>query len=252
MNRLAAIFCVWGDSNDLIDYSLDNILPCVDGVIIIYSNKSNFGNYKEFYTRVEDSKIKSFNWEPEPSYMPHYNETAKRQYGLDQAKQLGFTHFIFVDGDEMYKDHEFIKDKQLVYDNDLNGIVHRLKVFFKKPTYVMDDHTIVPGICRLTPNTKTGNFRDFPYNLDSEGNAHIDPCRRLNYKDGIIMSEHFMYHFSWLRSDFNMKIENSSARNNLRRSSIHKDLAQAAPNVWNEFYRQTIQECPNYFNIPEL
>src|ERR1044071_1404648 len=143
MKKLCAIFCVWGDSNDLIDYSIDNILPCVDGVLLIYSNKSNFGNYREFVTSIEDFKIQSFNWEPNISYMPHYNETAKRQFGLDKAKELGFTHFIFVDGDEMYHDHEFIQDKKRVYQNDLNGLVHRLKVYFKKPTLVCDDHTLV-------------------------------------------------------------------------------------------------------------
>jgi hypothetical protein len=49
-----------------------------------------------------------------------------------------------------------------------------------------------------------------------------------------------------------LKIQNSSARNNLRKSSIYKDLENAAPEVWNEFYRQTLQECPNYFDLPEL
>lgn len=252
MNRLCAIFCVWGDSNDLIDYSIDNILPCVDGVLIIYSNKSNFGNYREFFTSIDDFKVKQFNWEPNTNYLPHYNETAKRQFGLDKAKELGFTHFIFVDGDEFYHDHEFIQDKKIVYENDLNGVVHRLKVLFKKPTLWCEDHTLVPGICKLTPNTKTGNFRDFPFAYDADGNGHIDPCRRLNYRDKVEMSDHYMIHASWLRSDYELKIQNSSARNNLRKSSIYKDLENAEPGVWNEFYRQTLRECANYFNLPEL
>lgn len=252
MNRLVAIFCVWGDSNDLIDYSLDNILPCVDGVIIVYSHKSNFGNYREFFTSIQDEKIVLYNWEPNTSHMPHYNETEKRQFGLEKAKQAGFTHFIFLDHDEFYHDHEFIEDKKRVYEQNLNGIVHPLKVLFKKPTLWCHDHTLVPGICRLYPYTKTGNFHDFPFNRDKDGNAHIDPCRRLNYKDGIEMSEHYMIHASWVRSDYELKIQNSSARNNLRKSSIYKDLHDAAPGVFNHFYRQTLQECPNYFNLPEL
>lgn len=251
MKRLCAIFCVWGDSNDLIDYAIDNILPCVDGVIIIYSNTSNFGNYKEFYSSIDDFKIKPFNWEPNLSYMPHYNETAKRQFGLDKAKELGFTHFIMMDGDEFYHDHEFIQDKKLVYENDLNGIVHKLKVLFKKPTLMCDDHTLVNGICKLTPSTKTGNYRQ-PLAYDADGNAHIDPCRRLNVTSGFQMSEHYMYHASWIRSDYELKIKNSSARNNLSKSTIYEDLYKADVGVYNEFYRQTLQSCPNYFNLPEL
>lgn len=250
MNRLCAIFCVWGDANDLIDYSLDNILPCVDGVLIVYSNKSNFGNYREFYTSIDSVKIKSFNWEPDLRFQPHYNETAKRQHGLEKAKEGGFTHFIFIDGDEFYHDHELIKDRQRVYDNDLNGLVHRLKVLFKKPTLMCDDHTLVPGIQKLYPGTKTGNYRDFPFAYDKEGNAHIDPCRRLNHYQKVEMSESYMIHASWVRSDFEIKIQNSSARNNLRKSSINKDLNQAAPNVYNEFYRQALVEVPNWFGLP--
>jgi len=241
---------IWGDANDLIDYSLDNILPCVDGVIIIYSNKSNFGNYREFYTSIDDYKIKSFNWEPDHSFMPHYNETAKRQYGLEKAKELGFTHFIFSDFDEFFHDQDFIRDKRRVYDNDLNGLVHRLKVLFKKPTLICDDHTLIPGIQRLTPNTKTGNYRDFPFAYDKEGNAHIDPCRRLNHYTKVEMSDSVMIHASWLRSDYELKIQNSSARNNLNKSSIYRDIEKADAGVYNEFYRQTLQECPNWFDLP--
>jgi hypothetical protein len=252
MNRLVAIFCVWGDSNDLIDYALDNILPCVDGVIIVKSDKSNYGNYRELYTSIDSPKIKTYSWEPNMSHMPHYNETAKRQFGLEKAKDLGFTHFIFLDGDEFYKDHEFIQDKQRVYSERLNGMVYRLKVLFKKPTLMCDDHTLVPGICRLDPTIRTGGFKEFPFAYDKDGNGHIDPCRRLNYRTGIVMSEHYMYHASWVRSDFEIKINNSSARNNLKKSSIYRDLSSAAPNSYNEFYRQNLVECPNYFNLPEL
>jgi hypothetical protein len=251
MNKLVAIFCVWGDSNDLIDFSLDNILPCVEGVIIVKSDKSNFGNYRQFYTSIEDPKITTFSWEPDLYQQQHFNETAKRQFGLDKAKELGFTHFLFVDGDEFYKDHEFIQEKKRVYETGINGVVHRLKVLFKKPTLMCDDHTLVPGISKLNRDTRTGNFRDFPFAYDNDGNAHIDPCRRLNYRSGIEMSEFYMYHASWVRSDFHIKIDNSSARNNLRKSSIYRDLDNAEPGVYNEFYRQNLDECPNHFNLPE-
>ncbi len=58
-----------------------------------------------------------------------------------------------------------------------------------------------------------------------------------------------MFHASWIRYDFNLKIENSAARKNLKNSSIYNDLAKAGVGVYNEFYRDTIKECENIFNL---
>ena len=42
--KLCAIYNVWDDW-DLLKYSIDNITPLVDGVIVVYSEKSNFGEF---------------------------------------------------------------------------------------------------------------------------------------------------------------------------------------------------------------
>jgi hypothetical protein len=61
-----------------------------------------------------------------------------------------------------------------------------------------------------------------------------------------------MWHASWIRLDVNLKIDNSAARNNLKKSTIYADLEKAAPGVYNDFYRANLVSCDNHFNLPEL
>lgn len=248
MNKLCAIFCVWGDANDMIDKAIDNILPCVDGVIVVYSNVSNFGQELPFVMG-QHAKTSLFNLEPNRALAPHKNETAKRNYGINLARKSGYTNFICMDFDEFYDQDGFMHEREWVETDNINGLVCRVKVHFKFPTLCCDDHTLVPFIHKLGPYTQSGDFKDYPFAYDAQGHAHIDPTRRLNYTDGIHMSNITMRHMSWVRSDFSVKINNSAARNNLLKSTIHADLAAAAPGVYNNFYRQTLQECPNYFNL---
>jgi len=247
--KTAAIFCIWGDANDLINQAIENIVPCVDGVIVVYSNISNFGN--ELPVKLEKhAKTEVWNLEPGRNMPPHKNETAKRNYGINIARKQGYTHFIVMDFDEFYLQDEFMQEKERIERHNLTGLVCRLKVHFKSPILCCEDHTLIPFIHKLGPGTASGDFRDYPFAYDAQGHAHIDPTRRLNYTSGIEMSEIYMHHYSWVRSDFEVKIQNSAARENLRKSTIYHDLAAAAPGVYNAFYRQNLQECPNYFNLP--
>jgi hypothetical protein len=115
------------------------------------------------------------------------------------------------------------------------------------------DHTLVPFIHKLTPDIKFGKFQDYPFAYDDKGNAHIDPTRRLNVTRNVYFSETLtMHHYSWVRSDYNLKINNSSASKNLKKSSIYRDLNEAKEGHYNEFYRSHLTVCDNYFNLPEL
>lgn len=251
MNKTAAIFCIWGDANGMIDHAIENVLPCVDGVIVVYSNVSNFGN--DLPVKLEKhAKTEIWNLEPGRAMAPHKNETAKRNYGMNIAKKQGYTHFIVMDFDEFYIQDEFMREKERIERDNLNGLVCRLKVHFKKPTLCCDDHTLVPFIHKLGADTQSGNFPYYPFAYDNAGHAHIDPTRRLNYNHGIEMSDIYMHHMSWIRPDFEVKINNSAARDNLKKSSIYADLEAAAPGVYNNFYRKTLEQCPNYFNLPSF
>lgn len=256
--KLAAVYNIWGDT-DMLKHSIANIRPMVDVVIVIYSVTSNFGNRcdrdgsNESYP-FEETPIWFFQCEPDLRIAPHHNECNKRNFGLNKAREYGVTHFVMMDADEFYERSEFEKEWKRIEQNDISGTVCRTKVYFKKPTLTVGfDHTLVPFIHKITPSLQFQlNSKTYPFAYDSAGNAHIDPTRRLNISSGVEWSDITMHHYSWLRSDYNLKIENSAARNNLKRSSIYSDLEKAAPGVYNEFYRAELQECDNIFNLPEL
>jgi len=234
---------------ELLPKMIQNILPVVDGVIVVWSHESNWGQFKEFEKPIQNEKVTYYHVEPIQGHAPSFNETLKRNFGIDTAKKQGYTHFIICDGDELYVQSDLAQDKVHIEKHDLNGVVHQVIVLFKDPTLYCEDHTLVPGIQKLTKEISVGDFKSYPYAYDSDRNAHIDPTRRPSHKDKIDMSPTIMYHASWIRKDFDLKIENSTARNNLKRSSIYKDLQNAEVGAWNEFYRTKLKRMPNLFGL---
>lgn len=256
--KLAAIYNVWADGLDLLPYSIANISPLVDGIIVIWSEHSNYGVKSDkminFIISSNHHKTLYHQLEPELSKTPHENETRKRNYGLDVARKLDYTHFLMMDSDEFYLKDEFIEEKEFIEENDVNGTVCQTQVYFKSPTLTIGlDHTLVPFIHKITPELKFGKFPNYPFAYDKDEHAHIDPTRRLNVYQNIYLSGTLMmHHYSWVRRDYNLKIDNSSASKNLKKSSIYRDLENAKEGYYCEFYRSHLTKCDNPFKIPEL
>lgn len=252
--RLIAIYNVWSDGIDLLKYSVENILPVVDNVLIVFSNYSNFGHYIPFTCLDSHEKIQYLNFEPDLGHTSHVNECEKRNFGLRYAKENGFTHFLNLDADEFYDHASFNIEKADIKLRGIAGMVCKTKVYFKSPCLTVGiDHTLVPFIHKITPGLKFElNNKTYPFAYDKEGRAHIDPTRRLNITSGVEWSDITMHHYSWVRKDYNLKIENSAARGNLRKSSIYRDLENAKEGAYNEFYRAKLLNCENLFNLPEL
>ena len=248
--RLVAIYNAWSDCLDLLAKSITNIIPVVDAVIVVWSNKSNNNaNYIKFDFVYRHPKVSFHQAEPIPYFQANQNETMKRNIGIEQAKREGFTHFLIIDSDEFYHQEDVIKESNRIEREDLNGLVCGLRVYIKKPTLWCEDHTLVPFIQKITKEVSVGDHKLYPYAYDRERRAHIDPTRRPSHKDKIGWSEVIMHHFSWVRKDLNLKINNSTASANIKRSTIYKDIEAAAPGIYNEFYRDTIKECEDVFNI---
>lgn len=254
--KLGAIINVWADSVCLLWSCIRNIDPVADHIIIVWSQVSNHGVKNDSVLHfMVDSKLNNnpkTTWiQKEPRAVnPQDNERLKRNAGITAAYELGCTHYLMMDTDEFYLPEELLKDKSLFKDNpELNGIVHKLKVFVGKPTLCCDDHTLVPGIQKLMRNSEVGNFKHYPFAYDKQGNAHIDPTRRTNETKGVIMSDHYMWHFSYVRENIDLKIQNSSA--NLKRSEdrIKRDIQNAAPGYVSELYHRPLEEVPNYFSL---
>jgi hypothetical protein len=142
-----AIFNIWADCLCLLPYAIENIRPVVDEIIVVYSWKSNRGNTIQ-YELPKDCIL--LQCEPS-STVPHINETAKRNAGLEAAKKLGFTHFIMMDSDEFYVQSEFKREKEKILEMNSSGSVCRVKTYFRSPTLTIgEDSTLVPFIHKIT------------------------------------------------------------------------------------------------------
>lgn len=247
--KLCAIFNVW-DDYDLLEHSVKNIRPLVDGVIIIASTKSNYGEYSAIPDLFKTEEL--FIREPQFS-QPMNSETDKRNFGLKQARELGYTHFLTMDADEFYNPSEFLKAKERFNNEpDLQGLVCSLQCYFGKPTLTIGiEVTRVPFIHKLTETIKHEFNRRYPFAWEGR-DIKIDPTRSLSINEGVKWDETVMHHMSHIRKDYPKKIRNSTARDNLERSCILKDLQNAKPGYFCEYYKKELHEVPNYFNLPEF
>lgn len=246
--RIAAIFNVWSDW-DLLEHSVKHITPLVDGVIIVASRYSNYGEFEEIPADWRDKVHVR-----EPIFkIPMFAETHKRNCGLDIAREQGYTHFLMMDADEFYLPHEFNEAKKLFHVKpELQGLVCELKCFFKSPTLTIGvERTLVPFIHKLTPTIKHEFNRSYPFAWEGQ-EIRIDPTRSLNINSGVEMCDVTMHHMSHIRKDMRKKIRNSTARKNLEQSSILQDYKNAKEGYFCEYYKKTLSYCPNNFDLPEI
>lgn len=245
--RLGAIFCIWDDWG-LLEIAVQNISQVADEIIIIASEKSNYGEVSPI---PEAWKAMVDICEP-PFKEARENETFKRNLGLQIALKRGCTHFITMDADELY-DCRQVENAKLLFNNpSLNGLICPCDCFFASPTLTIGrDITLIPFIHKLTPQVRHGFNRNY-FMAYVNRQIRIDPTRQLNIRFGIEYTEAVtMFHYSWVRPDYEKKIRNSTARANLEKSCILQDLVQAKENYFCEYYQRSLTRVENRFNIPE-
>lgn len=255
--KLAAIYNVWADYDWLI-HSMKNIHPLVEGVFIICSEYSNYGEYCEQYPYwkeevFECTNVRTFGFEPQKGLPPMQNETDKRNYGLKIAREQGYTHFICLDADELYEPEEFLREKQRFIDNpDLQGLVCASQVYVKSPTLTIGlDTTRVPFIHKITPTLKHEFNRSYPFAWEGK-NIRIDPTRSLNINSGVEWSDIILHHFSWCRKDYDSKIRNSTARANIQKMDLANKIVHLKEgDIFDLYPGKPLVRVPNRFAIPE-
>lgn len=258
--KLVCIYNTWGDV-DLLKLSINNIRPLVEGIVVVFSVKSNYGERLQpgepdgsaLELPISNVPIHFVQQEPVPGKNPRENETFKRNVGLEWAKAYGYTHFLSMDADEFYEPEPFLKAKERFHvEPNLQGLVCNCQTYFKSPKLTIGlDTTLVPFIHKLTPHIRHGFNKGYPFAW-IDGKIRIDPTRSLNIYDGIMLTTHVtMHHYSWVRKDYQKKIRNSTARSNLERSTILKDLLQAKDGGFCQYYGKPLVRATVDFNIPE-
>jgi hypothetical protein len=249
--KLAAIFNVW-DDYDLLKYAVENMRPLVEGIIVIYSNTSNYGEISQIPDCALPGYVTGYNFEPNLNLSPMVNETTKRNFGIQKAREAGYTHFLIADSDEFYEKQPFLHAKNS-FRTDLSGLVVRSQVYFASPKLTIGlDTTLVPFIHKMTPTIKCEFNRKYPFAWENVRTIRIDPTRSYNITTGVEMNEEvIMHHLSWIRKDYEKKIRNSTARDNIKVSTIMKDLLQAKEGQMCEFYHKQLVASTVDFGIPD-
>lgn len=244
--RLAACYNVY-DGVELLAGSMRSIAEHVYLFIIVYQDKSNFG--ETGFNPLQHVDLSEFHNVELIKYTPrinagHKNETEKRNIGIRSARSKGCTHFIHLDVDEYYKD--FGEAKEAYIQSGSEGSVVGLYTYFKRPEWMFEkpDSYYVPFIHKLKGSTHAGAIH-YPF--------RVDPTRRINTKT-VSYLPHYMHHFSWIRNDVQRKIRNSSARNNMRMNQIleayNSPLMELSPEGYYVApFEQKITVVDNYFNI---
>jgi glycosyltransferase involved in cell wall biosynthesis len=225
--------------------------PLVDDIIIV---GSTYSNYKEYFPIPDDFKNDELFVREPHFHVPMHSETDKRNFGLDIARNQGYTHFLMCDADEFYKPDEFNSVKHLFHvKQDLQGVVCPSVVYFGKPTLTIGrDITLVPFIHKITPTVKHEFNRRYPFAWEGK-QIRIDPTRSLNINSGVEYTEEVtMHHYSHCRVDYARKIRNSTARANLERSGISEEIVRAKEGYFCNFYNKPLRTAPDYFGLNEL
>jgi len=241
MNKLAGIWNVW-DGDEHLRRSIELIKPHLDAVIVIYQNMSNIG---EIYEPNIPFDILDFNefYIPKLDASAQWNETYKRNRGLQLAKMIGCTHFIQMDCDEMYFSHHFEAAKQIVYEKDLDASYCKLKTYYKYPTkqIVPDEDYFVPFIHKIYPETIMCFDRRYP--------AFADPTRRTNTFEVHEEIEWLrMHHYSFVRECITRKLRNSSSSSAFVGQYELWDKFETTGEMIHFKNHKTI-DVPNHFNL---
>jgi glycosyltransferase involved in cell wall biosynthesis len=256
-----AIYNVF-DGLELLPYSLNNLLQVVDHALLVTQDVSNHGERQETYKQVahlQSPKVSIIRYEPDLSQTPGENERLKRNFGLSWAKNRDFYLFMDVDCDEFYHPDELQQAKEWVISQKLNGLVCRSQVYFKSPVLTVGiDVTLVPIMLRVDGCTHVMN-KNMPYAWSETDKVpftqrkqiRIDPTRQVNFTTGIEWTDIIMHHYSWVRKDYGLKIRNSSARDNIQRSTVLDNLVNSKHGYYCDFYGKHLTSCPNVFGLPE-
>jgi hypothetical protein len=246
--KLCAVWTVWADY-DLLEHSVENIAPLVDGIIIVASTKSNYGEVCEIPDKWKDKVMIH-----EPALLhPSHAETRKRNFGLDIARRTGYTHYLNLDADELYERKWFYEErKRFDKDPNLQGLVCASQVYVKSPTLTIGlDTTLVPFIHKITPTLKHEFNRSYPFAWEGR-NLRVDPTRSFNINSGVEWSSLIMHHYSHVRSDYARKIRNSTAKANLERMNLANKIVHLKEgDIFDLYPGKPLVRVPNRFAIPE-
>ena len=224
--RLGLAYNVF-DGEELLIYSLNNLIPLVDFICVVYQTTSNFGNknpmLKERLERLKRMGLidELHLYEPQIEYLENgeldikngrHNEFQKRNIGLEICRKNSCDTFMTIDCDELYDETQFLWAKNEFETGGYDTSFAKMKTFYKYASLEVtpSEEYYVPMFYKIKKDTK------FTYDFIPPYPCDIDPTRRVKagYSRIFQREEVEMYHYSYVRNNLISKVNNTSAQNN--------------------------------------
>ena len=213
--NLTAIYNIWDGVERLHD-SIESIKDGVDNFIFAIQTISNAGEVddpsEDVFCAAYLSKLHNFQvitYRPDLNVSAGTNEIKKRHWALKYARENveGMSHFLHIDTDECYPNFKEMKEEFM--NSRADGSVANIVTYFKSKDLRFEgyDDYYVPFIHKLSKQSFGQYAAKYPF--------YVDPTRRTNDKNIVLIKGGAMHHYSWVRDDIMKKANNSSAKSNI-------------------------------------
>ncbi len=254
------------DGEELLEYSIKSIRNNVDFISVFYQELSYHGEpcaegilemLNDLKSRGLIDEIAMFtnDFSNDSPENPSFNQTRKRQEGLELSRKHGCTHHMTIDCDEFYTDEEFKYMKKVMEEGDFGSGACQHVQYYKDSIYILDppEPEYVATIEKITPDTR------YVYFIENT-NIAIDPCRKTSNGNYRVFSrdEVQMHHMSFVRKNLRGKLENHTSKRFFTDEGVNKivdhynnwkptsPLTQA---MWAGVNLLNLKEVPRLFDI---
>jgi len=213
---------------ELLELSIRQIRKLVDYIVIVYQEKSWFGNSirKEDRNIIFDLKRRGVVDDVVEFIPPYYIREAveinrvykleckKRNRGRRACEKAGCTHYLDLDVDEFFIPEEFERAKKYIFNNKIDFSVVQYYNYYKKPIYRdKENSNWSMFISRIIPNIPLGKPGGIIKVRGSEQYC-VDGTRAYETNGYIVEYIPFvkMHHFKAVRKDIEWKLTEYSGR----------------------------------------
>lgn len=209
--KLSILYTVWtGDDMEMLQRSIEQHEPFVDGITICFQEISNKGEYsnQNLPPIFGNNKLNYMPFHPNLDKSTKENERIKHDLMIQEAKKHGFTHFILSACDHFYSKETFDYCKNWVKENDPDVILTKMITYYKQENWCVFplENYYMPFIHKMHPNTEISATAKYP--------RTVDPSVKVNtFAQWVVMdpSEAILHHYSMIRPDIQKKFRNAAS-----------------------------------------
>jgi hypothetical protein len=257
--KVAAVYNVW-DGLELLPFSLRQMVPFADSVILVTQTIGNNGVHDE-NPRIFCESLKNefpniivdvFNpasVESTEQLDRISKQVQKRNRGLEIAESLGCNIVVFVDTDEVTDTNDLKKAYDLYVKSGKDIGIMLLKTYIRKPTYCLQGYDKTVKIAFFQKIGEGQRIQGWSSN-DPIKEEIVDMERTLNSNGSYMTidpSVCVVHHYAHVRKNYENKASAHSM--NLKENGLFEEALSIEPGQKSKHYDAIIEEVPNKFGI---